>query len=77
MLSPTSYSASRSIGRRIAASGKVLEKVIHQMLHRDFFRKSSSQDGGPRRYSAESLFAILAKLRTLPQNKMLSPLPQH
>jgi len=39
---------------RIAASGKVLEKVIHQMLHRDFFRKAPPKTAGRRRNSAES-----------------------
>jgi len=40
-------------GGRIAASGKVLEKVIHQMLHRDFFRKAPPKTAGREEFGRE------------------------
>jgi anhydro-N-acetylmuramic acid kinase len=40
-------------GGRIAASGKVLEKVIRQMLHRDFFRKAPPKTAGREEFGRE------------------------
>ncbi|MGA8838297.1 MAG: anhydro-N-acetylmuramic acid kinase [Candidatus Sulfotelmatobacter sp.] len=40
-------------GGRIAASGKVLEKVVRQMLHRDFFRKAPPKTAGREEFGRE------------------------
>jgi len=76
MLSPTSYSASRSI----AEAGSPLRESAGEShppnVASRLFSQSSSQDGGPRRIRAESLFANSCEAADAAANKMLSPLPQ-
>ena len=54
-------------GGRIAASGKVLDKVLHGMLQHAFFRKEPAQDRRARGIRPRVCARLSATLRRLPQ----------
>jgi anhydro-N-acetylmuramic acid kinase len=50
-------------GGRIAASGKVLDKVVHAMLRRDFFRKAPPKTAGREEFGREFVRDFLRSCR--------------